>query len=90
MIKYFAWAGFEIEKREILRETAQSVYLPCSAAWSGGERREAKRSEDRGYFDAFAEARDFLLSVEESKIAALTRELARRQAAVEKIEEMKE
>jgi hypothetical protein len=87
MIKYFAWAAFgTVEPREVLRETENSVYLSRGIE----ERRKAKRSDDRGYFDTWREARDFLLEIEESKIAALTGELARRQAAVERIKEMKE
>lgn len=92
MIKYQAWAGFPIpiQKVEVVRETANSVYLPCGESWANGGRREAKRSTDRGYFDTFQEAREFLLMIEEEKIATLAREIARRQASIEKIKEMRE
>ena len=88
MIKYFAWSGFDIEKREVLRETAEYVYLPSKYDKNG--KREAKMAENRGYFDTFTEARNFLVEIEEQKIATLTRELARRQENIRKIEEMTE
>lgn len=92
MKKYLARTYMEkIELVEIIRETESSVFLSCGAAWAnGGARREAKVSEFQGYFDTFTEARRFLLEIEEGKIATLTRELARRQENVRKIEEMTE
>lgn len=76
----------EIKEIEILRETQSSIYVVND--WHpGGERRE-KLSETRGYFDSLQEARTFLLEIEEGKIATLTRELARRQANIEKIKEL--
>ena len=88
MIKYFAWSGFDIEKREVIRETAEYVYLPSKYDKNG--KREAKMAENRGYFDTFSEARLFLLEIEEGKIAALTKELAGRHENIRKIEEMTE
>ncbi len=89
MIKYFANSTIsKISQSEILRETDSSVYI-ASEWYPKGERRD-KISETRGYFDSFAEARDFLLEIEECKIATLTRELARRQENVRKIQEMTE
>ena len=92
MKKYLANSAFkDIREVEIVRETDSSVYFLCGAAWAtGGARREAKISEGRRYFDTWEEARRFLLEIEEGKIAALTRELARRQENVRKIEEMTE
>ena len=83
MIKYYALAGLPIKQHEVIRETSSYVYLPRSG-------RAAKRTASDGFFDTWQEARDFLLAVEEDKIAALTRELARRQENVKKIQEMKE
>ena len=87
MIKYLAWSGF-IERREVLRETDGYVFLPSPYRNEGA--REAKLATERGYFDTFAEARRFLLEIEERKIATLTRELARRQENIREIEEMTE
>ena len=89
MKKYLANSTIgKIKQVDILRETESSIYV--ASDWgSGGERRD-KISESRGYFDTFSEARDFLLEIEEQKIATLTRELARRQENVRKIEEMTE
>ena len=90
MKKYLANSNLgEIKPVDILRETESSIYV--ASAWypEKGERRD-KIAETRGYFDAFDPARRFLLEIEEGKIAALTRELARRQENVRKIEEMTE
>ena len=89
MIKYLARSGFDIERREVLRETESSVYFATAWAPERGERR-GKISETRGYFDTWEEARRFLIEIEEQKIATLIRELARRQENVRKIEEMTE
>ncbi len=77
-----------IEPRDISRETESSVYF--NSKESGWELRHAKTTESSGYFDIWREARDFLINMEETKIATLTRELARRQENIKKIEEMKE
>lgn len=88
MKKYRADATFgEIEQIDIIRETESSVYIASPWAGDRGDRR-AKLSETRGYFDTFEEARRFLLESEEGKVAALTRELARRQERIEKIRGM--
>ena len=86
MKKYFAWSYPDIRAIEIAKETESYVYIAYSDG--SGSRREAKRTEDRGYFDTWSEARDFLIYAEESKIATLTRELARRHENVRKIQEM--
>lgn len=89
MMKYRANSTFcEIDLVEIIKETDSSVYT--ASAWSKQGDRHAKLSESRGYFDTFDEARRFLLESEEGKIAALTRELARRQEKVAQIRAMQE
>ena len=88
MKKYRADATFgEIASVEVLRETESSVYIASPWAGDRGDR-HAKLSETRGYFDTFEEARRFLLESEEGKVAALTRELVRRQERIEKIRGM--
>ena len=90
MKKYLANSPLsKIEQVDILRETDASVYVASKYAPTTGNRCD-KISESRGYFDAFDQARRFLLEIEEQKIATLTRELARRQANVGRILEMTE
>ena len=90
MKKYLANSTLgEIKPVEALRETESSVFIATEWAPERGERRD-KISETRGYFDTWIEARRFLIEIEEQKIATLTRELARRQENVRKIEEMTE
>ena len=87
MKKYLAMSpNGKIESVDVLKETKSSVYFD----WGSGSERRDKISETRGYFDTFAEARRFLLEIEEQKIATLTRELARRQDNVRNIQEMTE
>lgn len=90
MMKYLAtfYGRPEIRPVEIKKETKACIYIAQGGRWQ--DRREAKISEGRGYFDTWSEARDFLLSVEEGKMATLTRELGRLQENVRKIQEMVE
>ena len=92
MKKYLAWACIEqIEPVEIVRETNSSVFIACDAAWAaGGVRREAKRSEGRGYFDTWEDARQFMLSELSAEIATKTRQIAEWERRCKKIEEMTE
>ena len=75
-----------INQVEILKETKSSVFIPNQ--WYPQGQRYDKISETKGYFDTFDEGREFLIGIEESKIATLTRELDRRQKAIDKIKEM--
>lgn len=63
----------KIEKVEILRETAQCVFLPPYRGT--GERREAKNSEWADYFDSFDEAKLFLVTMWERKVDTARRNL---------------
>ena len=77
-----------IEAVEVLKESETGVYIPNH--WYPSGQRYDKISATRGYFDAVPEAKAFLVEIEERKIAALTRELARRQDRIAKIQELKE
>ena len=71
MIKFRAhpyYHGFEIEKVEVIRETAKSVYTVNSSGGKQRERREAKTSRYSTYFDTWGEARDYLLKAAKQNI----------------------
>lgn len=85
-IKYFAWLG-KIEKREIIKESEKTVTLKSGVF---GERREAKRSEGRGYFDTWHEAKNFLIAKNTKELLRLYNQVDSLETKIKKIEEMQE
>lgn len=57
MIKYFTLPGSYIGKKDIIRETKNSVFIIDS---QGSEREESKTSSIMNYFDLWEDAHDFL------------------------------
>lgn len=68
---------------EIVKESDVSVFIPNQ--WYPDGQRYDKLSANRGYFDSFNEAKDFLVSAEEERIAIAWREIKRRQEYLEQI-----
>jgi len=71
MFKYRAtnWGAFEIEKVEILGETASFYTLV------GIQGKHAKRSNNSGYFDTWEEGRSHFLDVTNERIRTARTEL---------------
>lgn len=70
MIKYkTSNYGVEIERVEVIRETAQCVFVVAS----GRERRESKSSEWSKYHDTWQQAKDFLVERETVRVEAARR-----------------
>ena len=67
MIKYRTSWRTEIEKIEVVRETAKFYVLMASNP-RHPERREAKSSDWQNYFDTFKEAKQFLIDRLKTKI----------------------
>lgn len=68
------YSADKIERVEVLRETAQCVYLP-SHCHRKTERRDAKRSEYTQYHDTWAEAHTYLMQRAETAVIAARRSL---------------
>ncbi|MCK9571177.1 hypothetical protein M0R72_19665 [Candidatus Pacearchaeota archaeon] len=69
MIKYFAWAAFnEIKQKEIVKESAKTVTIKTGLC---GNHRESKISEDRGYFDTWQQAKDFIISYWNAEVSRI-------------------
>lgn len=85
-IKYYAWLG-RIERIEIIKESAKTVTLKSGIS---GERRSAKLSEDRGYFDTYQEAKQFLIDQATADLKQLYDQVDRLETKLAKIKEMQE
>lgn len=68
---------------EIVKESESSIFIPNR--WYPDGQRYDKLTQNRGYFDTFQEAKEFLIQSEEEKIAIAWREIKRRQGYLEKI-----
>lgn len=76
------WYDAGIEEVEVLRETAAYVTLADNQRWK-------KRTEDSwNYFDAWSEARQFLINREKNAIRELANKIDTHQATLQKIMEM--
>lgn len=78
-----------IEKVEIVRETAQCVFLPPFRG-TGSERREAKSSDYADYFDSFEDAKSFLVTLWEFKVNSARLKLEQDKGTLGNIKVMKE
>lgn len=92
MITKYAIAGrykrAEITAVEIVRETAQCVFLPTTRLRKT-EQKEAKRSEWREYYDTWAEAHAALMADAQNKLANARRALAYSQSYAGNVKGMK-
>ena len=79
----------KIEKVEVVRETAQCVFLPPYNGM-GSERREAKSSDYADYFDSFEDAKSFLVTLWESKVNSARLNLEQYKGTLGNIKGMKE
>lgn len=69
MIKYESNSFGRIKKVEVDRETESSVWLSVDGKEVLRERRAAKRSEFRSYFDTWDDAKNHLIEMHEGKVA---------------------
>lgn len=70
------WPKAEIEVVEVVRETAQCVFLPSTHRRDkNGERKELKRSEWHEYYDTWDAAHAALMAKAESRLNAARRRL---------------
>ena len=81
--------GILIEKVEVLRETARSVFVERGGRSQRCERREAKESEYNSYFDTWEEAHKHIQATARIKIENARRVLEKALATYERIENMK-
>ena len=90
MKKYRTWYDTRIDEVEVIRETAKYVILATdNRFYSGGERRDAKRSDiGYNYFDTWQEARQFLIDREKIAIINLLAGAKQHRVTLQKIEEM--
>ena len=82
------YSADNIERVEVLRETAQCVYLPSHCPGKT-ERRDAKRSEYTQYHDTWAEARAYLMQKAQTAVIAARRNLELANARLGNIKGMK-
>ena len=81
MKKFRTWYD-QIEEIEVIRETTKYVMLPPYG------HRDAKRSDNRNYFDTWEEARQFLIDREKTAIVDLLAKVKRHQETLSKLQEM--
>jgi hypothetical protein len=64
------YSGKTIERVEVIRETAASVYVAKNSVFGNakGERRDAKRSEYAQYHDTWADAHAYLMERAEERV----------------------
>ena len=87
MIKYRALDN-RIEAVEIIRETTKQIVR--RGDFSVGEYRENKVSIWWNWFDTWDEAHEFIVSIAESKVASLCRQLEQANVALGQIRVMKQ
>lgn len=81
MKKFCTWRD-QIEEVEVIRETAKYVMLPPYG------HRDAKRSDNRNYFDTWNEAHQFLIDREQANIAGLEKRITHHKETLSKLQEM--
>lgn len=88
MKKYFAYSHFiEIKVVEIVKETAKTVTV---SAGMFGERKENKIAGDRGYFDTWQEAKDFIVAYWNRQVSDIEAKATRAREDRRKAEAMQE
>jgi hypothetical protein len=86
-----------IQRVEVVKETEKQITVLMPDYWSMPgkekkfrEQREAKRSNHQSYFDTFADAKAFLMSVCDGQIASYQSSLDRVKAHKQKINNLQE
>ena len=91
MKKFRTWHDARIDAVEVIRETAKYVIIKEKKMYSEDtfERRDAKRTDiGYNYFDAWQEARQFLIVREKANIDGLEKRIAHHREVLQKIGEM--
>lgn len=87
MIKYYAVIRRnEIEKVEVVKETVNSVFIERGLRL----RRYARTGTNFGYFDTFEQAKQWLISMQRTKIAEALRDINTANRRIEILESLKE
>lgn len=87
MIKYYAviWRN-TIEKVEVVKETANSVFIERGLRL----RRYARTGTNFGYFDTFEQAKQWLISRQEAEIQAAMKDIDNANRRIEILESLEE